>query len=116
MEAVMSEPEKQRDGIDMHLSPTRLMLLLSLLLGGVVGGGGMTLARAPDPIPSSLAGDVAALKVSTEKLNEKMEGINVTLAKIEGSLSKQADDAHRLREDVADHEKRIRELERRLSR
>lgn len=78
--------------------------LLVLLLGGTVGGGGISLANA-NKEPSAEV---------VEKVNDKLGAIVVTLTEMKSELKASADDNKRRDKVDADHEERLRKIEEKI--
>lgn len=94
---------EKASGIDMHLSPRNLLLILVLFAGGATGTSVATVANGNN-VPPSLASDVRELKAD-------LAALTTTMAKIEGALSARHTDIGRIEKTLDDHEQRLRRCE-----
>lgn len=91
-----------------------MMMLGALLLGGTVGGGGISLATKAPSAPVTAPEVTAALVDLNAKVvasNVTLGAITVTLAEMKQQLNSTSRENDKRDADVADHEARLRRLE-----
>ena len=96
---------KQGPSAGAILSPKTLVYSGVLALGGLLGGGGVSVVSSPTTEAAELRADVKDMK-------NTVDSMNLTLTAIGGRLVRNDDDIQELKEDLKELEKRVREIER----
>lgn len=95
----MTEP---KEGIT--LNARTITLLAAMLGGGVLGGGGLSLASNP-------ADEVRQLSDEVEKLGQQVNTVALAIADMKAEVKADRRDIGHLQKQLDDHESRLRGLE-----
>lgn len=96
---------------------TRTLLFGMLLLGGgTVGGFSSSMLGDGNKIPLEVRQQIDATKQTVDSLASEIRAVSVAVVDIRAEMKSSTRDVVRLDETIKDHERRIREMERKLSR
>lgn len=109
------EPSAARERPDtagrVILDGKTVAMALAFLAGGGLAGGGTALAGAR--VPTEMQEAMAETRVAVSDLGKQLGEVQRTLVEMRADRASSGREIERVRSDLADHERRLRELEHR---
>lgn len=106
-------PSPHNNEAVLTLNTRTLMLGLLLLGGGTAGGIGSTVF-GESKLPPEVRANIEATKAAVDLLGTDVRAMTTSLGELRADMRAAHANTERLTEEIKDHEKRIRDLERRL--